>query len=165
MTDNYEDKAQDNVRNDGEESSSTTEPQSVYGIGPEPIAAAPTVRPEAVGEPESVRPPAPRTPADRERLSEPDRGNSESVTRDALEANIRRTYAPTARPEQSVVSDRTEAADYREQPGEMKYGAIKSFQVVPEEKRKDGSAIYGLGYDGGVYLWDKERKAWVLVNK
>jgi len=95
-----------------------------------------------------------------------DAGGSESTTRDELEANIRRTYAPVERPTLKRVSNMVEIADYEDFPGEMKYGAIAQFQVVPEPNgRGVGHTVYGLGYDGGVYLWDRERKAWTLVNK
>ena len=95
-----------------------------------------------------------------------DTGGSESTTRNELESNIRRTYAPVERPSLIRVSNVTDSVDYEDVPGEMKYGAIAQFQVVPEQgARGVGHTVYGLGYDGGVYLWDRERKAWTLVNK
>lgn len=89
-----------------------------------------------------------------------------SALRNDLEANQRRTYPDLSPPSDFQESSQSGVPDYNIHKGEMKYGAIKEFQVVPVDTgMRDSHTIYGLGYDGGMYIWDRERKAWALVNR
>lgn len=98
------------------------------------------------------------TPSHIKRVSH-DNGSDDSKPRHELAQNIRRTYPPT----HSEGDADPLTLDNATKSEPMWYGAIMQFQVVSYAHGPD--VVYGLGVDGGVYIWDRVRKAWALANK